>query len=72
LGAALLCACTSYFQVTDPTTGNRYFTTDVDDAGDAGAVRFRDERSGQVVTLPSSEVKPISRERYREGSGTAE
>ncbi|MBT0962822.1 hypothetical protein [Denitromonas iodatirespirans] len=70
LGATLLGACTSYFQVTDPTTGRQYYTTDVDDEGDAGAIRFRDERHDEEVTLPSSEVKPISRERYHEGMST--
>lgn len=72
LGAVLLGACTSYFQVTDPTTGRQYYTTEVDDEGDAGAIRFRDGRHGEEVTLPSSEVKPISPERYREGVGTAD
>lgn len=67
LGAALSGACTSYFQVTDPTTGRQYYTTEVEDAGDAGAIRFRDARHDEEVTLPSSEVKPISPERYREG-----
>ena len=72
LGAALMGACTSYFQVTDPTTGRAYYTTDVDDEGDAGAIRFRDERHDEMVTLPSSEVRPISHERYREGVSTPE
>jgi hypothetical protein len=38
----------------------------VDDEGDAGAIRFKDEASGSVVTLPSSEVKEISSEHYHE------
>jgi hypothetical protein len=56
--------------VRDPATGNTYYTTDVDRAGDAGAVRFRDERSGSVVTLPKSEVKEIDRYDYRSAVGS--
>jgi hypothetical protein len=67
LCAALLPACTSHYMVRDPATGTEYYTTEVDDAGKAGAVRFTDDRTGSEVTLPSSEVKPVSEERYRQG-----
>jgi hypothetical protein len=56
--------------VRDPATGNTYYTTGVDRAGDAGALRFRDERSGSVVTLPKSEVKEIDRYDYRSAVGS--
>jgi hypothetical protein len=61
-----LSACSGYYLVRDPSTGSKYYTRDVDDEGDAGAIRFKDEASGSVVTLPSSEVKEISSEHYHE------
>ena len=57
--AVLLAGCGSYYMVRDPSNGNTYYTTDVDRAGNAGAVRFTDERTGKVVMLPQSEVKKI-------------
>jgi hypothetical protein len=70
LGAVLAAAivvggCGNYYMVRDPVTGSTYYTTDVDRAGGAGAVRFRDERTGSVVTIPQSEVREISRDDYR-------
>lgn len=67
LSATALAACGSYYMVRDPHSGSTYYTRDVQDEGEAGAVRFQDERSGSVVTLPTSEVKEISSERFREG-----
>jgi hypothetical protein len=67
LSTTALSACASYYMVRDPHSGSTYYTKDVKNEGDAGAVRFEDERSGSVVTLPTSEVKEISAERYREG-----
>ena len=65
LGAALLSGCSRFYMVRDPSTSNAYFTKDVDDAGRAGAIRFKDERTCAVVTLPTSEVTRISPEQYR-------
>jgi len=67
LCAAGLAGCANYYKVTDLQSGGVYFTKDVDDAGEAGAVRFRDERTHSVVTLPSSQVREISHDRYNEG-----
>lgn len=60
-----LAGCTSYYRVTDPASGKTYYTTDIDEAGKAGAVKFKDEKSGSVVTLQSSEVKEVSKEEYK-------
>lgn len=49
--------CTNYYRVTDPASGKTYYTTKIDNAGRAGAVKIKDERTGSVVTLQSSEVK---------------
>ena len=65
LAAGVATGCTSYYMVRDPATGNRYYTTDVDRAGNAGAVRFHDAVSDANVTLQTSEVQPISRSEYR-------
>jgi hypothetical protein len=76
LGAAvtvtlLVTGCGSYYMVRDPSTGSTYYTTDVDRAGSSGSVRFTDEKTGKVVTLPASEVKAIDRYQYRSATGAA-
>lgn len=67
LAASSAAGCTSYYAVRDPATGNRYYTTDVDRAGHGGAVRFRDAATDSYVTIPSSEVREISRSEFRRG-----
>jgi len=68
---AMVCltvGCSShYYRVTDPSSGKNYFTKKVDEAGRAGAVKFKDERTGGHVTLQSSEVKEISEGEYDAG-----
>lgn len=56
--------CSSYYRVTDPASGKTYYTTKIDNAGRAGAVKIKDEKTGSVVTLQSSEVKEISSDEY--------
>jgi hypothetical protein len=64
----LTVGCSShYYRVTDPSSGKNYFTKKVDEAGRAGAVKFKDERTGGHVTLQSSEVKEISEGEYDAG-----
>ena len=60
----LLAGCTDHYRVTDPQSGRSYYTTKVDTAGRAGAVKIKDEKTGSTVTLQSSEVKKISEEEY--------
>src|SRR5688500_11135829 len=55
--------CSSYYKVTDPTTGRVYYTDDLDKR-DAGAVTLTDARTGQDVTIQNSEVAKISKEQY--------
>jgi len=55
------------FQLTDPGSGKTYYTTKIDNAGRAGAVKIKDEKTGSVVTLQSSEVKEISEDEYEAG-----
>ena len=61
------CSSDHYYRVTHPTSGNEYYTTKVDDAGKGGAVKIKDEKTGSMVTLQSSDVKEISENEYRAG-----
>ena len=70
--AAFLAGCGSYYMVRDPSNGNTYYTSDVDRAGDAGAVHFKDEKTGKVVTIPQSEVKKIDKYEYRSATSGAQ
>jgi hypothetical protein len=72
--AASLCAallvggCSStYYKVTDPHSGTAYYTQKVDTLVGTGAVKVKDDRTGSVVTLQSSEVKEISEKEYKAG-----
>ena len=65
----LVAGCTNYYRVTDPTTGKAYYATDVD-TGKGGAVKIKDEKTGSMVTLQSSEVKEISEDEYNAGMST--
>jgi hypothetical protein len=63
-----LASCSdNHYRVTDPTSGTTYFTTKISDAGKGGAVKIKDEKSGSIVTLQSSEVKEISEGEYEAG-----
>jgi hypothetical protein len=53
----------NYYRVNDPAGSKEYYTTDIDKTK-AGAITFKDERSGGVVTLQSSEVKEITEEEF--------
>lgn len=57
----------SYYRVTDPASGKAYYTTKIDEAGRAGAVKIKDAKTGSTVTLQSSEVKEISSKEYEAG-----
>ena len=63
----LVAGCTTYYQVTDPASGKSYYTTKVGGVGAAGAVKIKDNKTGNTVTLQSSEVKDISEEEYKAG-----
>ena len=54
-----------YYRVSDPAGDRQYYTTDIDKTK-TGAITFKDEKSGSVVTLQSSEVKKISGDEFKE------
>lgn len=58
--------CTTYYKVTDPATGNAYYTTNIKYKG-SGAVQIIDEKSGDKAVLQSSEVKEIKKEEFNQG-----
>jgi len=64
---AIAAGCTSYYRVTDPASGKSYYTTEISEAGRAGAVKIKDAKSGGTITLQSSEVKEISEDEYKAG-----
>ena len=71
VGLALLCAggCTSYYKVTDPTTGRAYYTTELQHKN-SGAATLKDARTGNKVNLQNSEVETISKEEFESGKNT--
>lgn len=65
-----LSGCASYYAVRDPGGQADYYTTEIDSAGIGGAIKFKDARSGAVITLQSSEVKKISKEDFAKATAT--
>jgi hypothetical protein len=64
-GTTLLLAsgCTSYYKVTDPTTGKVYYSTHIKDLRD-GATQLKDEKSKTEVTIQNSQVQKITKDQY--------
>ncbi len=64
--AALLGGCGHYYKVNDPAGQKVYYTTEIDQSR-AGAITFKDKKSGSKVTLQSSEIKEISEDEFNAG-----
>jgi hypothetical protein len=63
--AGLLAGCGgNYYRVNDTAGTKEYYTSDIEKTN-AGAITFKDEKSGSVVTLQSSEVKEISEDEFK-------
>lgn len=60
---AVTAACSHYYKVNDPAGSKEYYTKDVDEAK-SGAIKIKDEKTGAIVTLQSSEVKEISAQEF--------
>ena len=60
------CASASYYRVTDPQSGNMYYTQKIESIS-GGAVKVMDARTNSTVTLQNSAVKEISEKEYKEG-----
>jgi uncharacterized protein YdeI (BOF family) len=62
--AGLLAGCGgNYYRVNDPAGDRQYYTTEIEKTK-AGAITFKDEKGGSVVTLQSSEIKEISEDEF--------
>lgn len=55
---------TSYYAITDPATGRVYYADQLR-REERGAVEFPDAASGAWVSLPSAEVREISKDEFR-------
>ena len=64
--AVMLGGCARYYQVSDVATGKVYYTNDVD-YKKGGAVGFEDEKTKSRITLQSTEVKKINKEKFNVG-----
>ena len=59
-------ACTTYYKVTDPTTGKVYYTTELKHK-DSGAATLKDARTGNKVSLQNSEIEQVKKEEFESG-----
>jgi hypothetical protein len=59
--------CTTYYQITDPASGRRYYADDIKRRND-GTVQFKDLKSGAEVTLRSSEVREVSSDEVKKAT----
>jgi outer membrane murein-binding lipoprotein Lpp len=62
--AGLLAGCGNYYRVNDPAGDRQYYTSEIEQTR-TGAITFKDEKSGSVVTLQSSEIKEISEDEFK-------
>jgi hypothetical protein len=63
-----LSGCTTYYRITDPTTGKAYYSTELKQDG---ATSFKDARTGDSITLQNVEVRKISKEDFEAGKAEA-
>jgi hypothetical protein len=59
------CAST-YYQVTDPVTGQVYYTEKVD-MKKSGSATFTDAKTGSMVTITNSVIKEVSEDEFNVG-----
>ncbi|HKU47839.1 MAG TPA: hypothetical protein VJQ58_13205 [Burkholderiales bacterium] len=64
----LVAGCGNYYRVSEPASGKEFYTTNIDDAGRGGAIKFKDARTGEVVTLQNSAVKEVSSEEFKKAT----
>jgi hypothetical protein len=64
--ASVTAGCTTYYRVTDPGSGTKYYTDEVKRSN--GSVRFKDHVTGAEVNLPASEVLEVKAEEYKKAT----
>jgi hypothetical protein len=64
--ALIFTACSSgqYFEIEDPSTGERYYTNAFQRNND-GSVWFRDQVTGAAVEIENTEIVPLDRKEYQ-------
>ena len=55
--------CTKYYKVTNLSTEKTYYTTKINKKK-SGAINIQDERTGNRITLQSSEVEKITKDQF--------
>ena len=70
IGLVFLGGCTTYYKVTDPTTGKVYYTTELKHKS-SGAATLKDARTGNKISLQNSEVQKVKKEEFESGKNTA-
>ena len=55
--------CTTYYRVTDPSSGKVYYTTDIDKRS-GGAISLKDAATGDQVTLQNSQISKVNKEEF--------
>ena len=59
--------CTTYYQIIDPTKHKIYYTTKIN-KGKSGSITFQDGRTGNQVTLQSSEIEKVPKSQFNLGT----
>ena len=65
--AMLVSGCASYYQVREPVGGATYYTNDIQEIEKSGVIKFKDAKSGAMVTIQNSVVKEISSDEFDAG-----
>lgn len=60
----LVTACSTYYRVKDPATGDTYYTDKVQRES-GGAAMFKDARTNAEVTIQNSEIMEITKDEYK-------
>jgi hypothetical protein len=58
----------SHYKVTDPTSGQTWYTEHVEQKG-GGVVEFKDGASGEPKVAISPKIEKISKDEYEKGIG---
>jgi uncharacterized protein YceK len=66
---AFVAGCASYYKVTDPSSGQTFYTEKVERQKGGTTIMFKDAKTGAEVTLPSSEVLEIPADQYKAATG---
>jgi len=61
---AVTAGCTTYYKVTDPSSGKDYYTTSYKTK--SGALVFEDDATRSKVNIQNAEIREISKDRYNE------